>query len=245
MTGRTSTSDAPFGVRLRLARAALLWERVWPACWPALAALGIFFVLALFDLLPGLPGLLHAGVLLALGAAFLLGVGSALRDLVIPDNRAARRRIEQASGLRHRPLQALADQPSSTLDSPAAALWQAHLRRMKAAARRLRIGVPRAGFAPRDPWGLRAVLAIFLLIGVLDAGADWRERIGQALAPNLAGGSAEFAAKSGHLGHPAGVHRAGAAVFAAGDGRDHRHSDRQQASRASAWRAIGPAPRDQ
>jgi uncharacterized protein (TIGR02302 family) len=196
MTGRMSTSDAPFVLRLhlRLARAALLWERVWPACWPALAALGAFFVLALFDLLPGLPGLLHAGILLVLGAAFLLGLGSALRGLVIPDTRTARHRIEQASGLRHRPLQALADTPSGTLDSPAAALWQAHLSRMKAAARRLRIGVPRAGFAPRDPWGLRAVLTIFLLIAVVDAGADWRERIAQAVTPNLAGESAGSAA---------------------------------------------------
>ena len=46
---------------------------------------------------------------------------------------AARRRIERASGLRHRPLQALGDRPSGALDAAAAALWQAHLRRMEAA----------------------------------------------------------------------------------------------------------------
>ncbi len=69
MTDRSSDPDAPFLTRLRLARAALLWERVWPACWPALAVLGGFLVLGLFDLLPLLPGPLHAALLL--GSALL------------------------------------------------------------------------------------------------------------------------------------------------------------------------------
>src|SRR5271157_1227896 len=125
MTDR-SPADAPFRTRLRLARAALLWERVWPACWPALAVLGAFFVLALFDLFSLLPDLVHAGLLLALGAAFCIALAAALRRIVVPDRAAARRRIEQASGLQHRPLQALADQPSGPLDSQAGRLWQAH-----------------------------------------------------------------------------------------------------------------------
>ena len=106
-------------LRLRLARAALLWERVWPACWPALCVLGVFAVVALFDLLPGLPGLAHAAILalfaLAFAAAAAWGVRAARRG-GWPDASAARRRIEQASGLPHRPLQALADRPSAPLD---------------------------------------------------------------------------------------------------------------------------------
>jgi uncharacterized protein (TIGR02302 family) len=195
MTDRFSTSSAPFlGIRLRLARTALLWERVWPACWPAVGALGVFLVLALFDILPRLPGWLHAVVLFALGTVLVVGLGTAFRRMVIPDGRDARRRIEQASGLQHRPLQALADRPSGPLDSPATRLWQAHLHRMKAATRRLRVGLPRAGFAERDPWGLRAALAMLLLIGAVDAGTDWRERVAQALAPKLAGGPPAIAA---------------------------------------------------
>jgi hypothetical protein len=193
MTHRSSTSPVAFGVRLRLARAALIWERVWPRCWPAVAALGAFLVLALFDVLPDLPGMLHAAILAMLGAAFVFGLATALRRIAIPDDRAARRRIEQASGLEHRPLQTLADRPIGFLDPQAAGLWQAHLRRMQAATQRLQIGLPRAGFATRDPWGLRSVLAILLLIGAVDAGSDWRERIGQALAPNMAGGPAATA----------------------------------------------------
>jgi len=66
---------------------------------------------ALFDLLPLLPGLVHAALLLALGAGLLLALAAAFRGIVIPDRGAARRRIERARGLSHRPLQALADRP--------------------------------------------------------------------------------------------------------------------------------------
>jgi len=194
MTDRSSLSGHRFAMRLRLARFALLWERVWPPCWPALGALGVFLVLGLFDVLPNLPGLLHAAILIGLGAAFAIGLAAAFGKTVIPDAFSARRRIEQASGLQHRPLQALADRPSGPLDVAAARLWEAHRRRMEGAARLLRIGLPRAGFAARDPWGLRAVLAILLLLGAIDAGSDWKDRLVRSVTPDIAGKSGMAAA---------------------------------------------------
>ncbi|MGH7054526.1 MAG: DUF4175 family protein, partial [Stellaceae bacterium] len=152
MSDRLPTATWGFAIRLRLARAALLWERVWPACWPAVLILGVFVVLALFGLLPALPPLLHAALLLGFGAAFIFALGT-LRAIGLPDRTAARRRIERASGLAHRPLEALTDRPSRPLDAPAARLWEAHLRQMAAAAGRLRVGFPAAGLAARDPWG--------------------------------------------------------------------------------------------
>jgi uncharacterized protein (TIGR02302 family) len=185
-------------LRLKLARAALLWERVWPAAWPALCVLGGFVVLAVFDLLPLLPGVGHAGVLAGFGIAFIGAVVWGVRRrtgmAVWNDPIAARRRIELASGLAHRPLQALADRPSAPLDRDAAGLWAAHRWRMEQAARRLRVGWPAAGLARRDPWGVRSVLAILLLLGAIDAGADWRDRVARAFLPSFAGGAAVVAA---------------------------------------------------
>jgi uncharacterized protein (TIGR02302 family) len=193
MIGRSVHTTA-FATRMRLARGALLWEQVWPACWPSLAILGLFFILALFGLLSLLPGLVHGAVLLVFGATFLLTLAVPFRGLPVPDVSAARRRIERASGLRHRPLQALTDQPSTPLDPLAVGLWEAHRRRMAAAARRLRVGVPAAGLVARDPWGVRAVLAILLLLAAIDAGGDWRERLVRAVTPNLEGGAPAIAA---------------------------------------------------
>ena len=201
MTVRSAPRSSPFGrrlaARLRLARAALLWERVWPAAWPALCVLGVLAVSALFDVLPRLPGWAHAGVLGLFAIAFAGAVVWGSRAAGIgtwPDRLMARRRIEEASGLAHRPLQALADRPSAPLDGPAAELWAAHQRRMAAAVRRLRVGWPASDLARRDPWGVRSVLAILLLLGAIDAGADWRDRVTRAFAPAFDGGAAGIAA---------------------------------------------------
>ena len=183
--------------RMRLARAALVWERAWPAAWPALCVLGAFGVAALFDLLPLLPGPAHAGVLALFALALIGAVAWGLRAAgtgAWPDRIMARRRIEQASGLAHRPLEALADRPSGALDGAAAALWAAHQRRMAAVVRRLRIGWPAAGLARRDPWGVRSVLAILLVLAAIDAGPDWRDRMARALMPALEGGPGALAA---------------------------------------------------
>jgi len=174
--------------RLRLARAAIVWEYLWPAAWPALAVAGAFAVLALFDLLPLLPGGVHAAVLGLFAAAFVAALARALWRLAWPDPARAQRRLERASGLAHRPLQALADRPSGPLDRDAVVLWEAHRRRMERAIAHLRVGWPAAGLARSDPWGLRAVLAILLILAGVDAGADWRDRIAHALSPNFAAG---------------------------------------------------------
>jgi uncharacterized protein (TIGR02302 family) len=185
MIDRSATSDALLATRLRLARAALLWERIWPACWPALAVLGAFLVLALFDLLPYLPGRCHAAALLGFGFAFLLAARPAIAAFAVPGLAAARRRIERTSGLEHRPLVALADRPGVPLDLAATRLWEAHRRRMWEAARQLRVGWPAAGLAAHDPRGLRALLAILLLLGAVDAGGEWHDRLWRALTPGL------------------------------------------------------------
>src|SRR5882672_8171118 len=134
-------STRRLSLRLRLARIAIVWERIWPACWPALGIVGTFAVLALLDLLPQLPGWAHASVLVLFALAFAGALLWAWRGPAgfgrLPDNLAARRRIERSSGLAHRPLQALSDRPSVALDGAAAALWAAHQRRMAAASRRL------------------------------------------------------------------------------------------------------------
>ena len=194
MSERPADSRFSFARRLRFARAALLWERVWPALWPAVAILCLFLVLALFDLPPLLPGLVHAAVLLVFGAAFLLAVAAAFRGVALPGVAAARRRLERVSGLSHRPLQALADRPGVPLDPQSAQLWDAHQRQMQAMAKRLRIGAPVAGFAARDPWGVRALLALLLLLGAVDAGGDWRDRLMRAVTPSLDAGPPAIAA---------------------------------------------------
>ncbi|HZS82405.1 MAG TPA: TIGR02302 family protein [Stellaceae bacterium] len=177
-----------FGLRLALARSAILWERVWPALWPATGAAGLFLVLALFDAFDPLPGWLHAALLALFAGAVLAGLAQALWRLRMPGIAMARRRIERASGLVHRPLTTLADRLASGADPAAALLWEAHRARVAAATRRLRVGLPAAGLVMRDPFALRGALALLLVIGAVGAGTQWDARLLRALTPDFHSG---------------------------------------------------------
>src|SRR5882724_9333387 len=49
--------------QVRLSRAALAWERVWPALWPASGIAGLFAATALLDVFAALPWIVHALIL--------------------------------------------------------------------------------------------------------------------------------------------------------------------------------------
>ena len=187
----TETDARPrFAARLVLARLALAWERIWPALWPALFVAGAFLALALFDIPGRLPPWAAATLLGLTVAALIATLALAVRDFWLPSREAARRRLETASGLAHRPLAAIEDTLSSADDPASAALWREHQARMVEAARTLRVGVPRAGLLRRDPYALRVALGLLLLLGAIDAGSDAPARIVRALNPELAlGGS--------------------------------------------------------
>jgi uncharacterized protein (TIGR02302 family) len=181
--------------RLWLAAGVLLWERLWPALAPALGVVAVFLILALFDLPERLPPWLQLAVLIVLAALVLAALVDGLRRFRLPRRASAQRRIERESGLEHRPLAALDDRLASGADDPESlALWQAHRARMAQATRGLRIGWPKAGFSRRDPWALRALLVLLLVLGAIDAGPDWAERIGRSLTPPLQGGPGVAAA---------------------------------------------------
>jgi len=172
--------------RLGLAAIALFWERLLPALWPLGAALGVFLALALFDIPARLPNSLRWLLLATMVVALVGAAYDAARRFRLPDRDAARRRIETASGLTHRPLTALEDTLASGAgDEATRVLWEAHRARMAEEARRLRIGVPEAGLTRRDPYALRVALGLVLLLGFIDAGADWPARLVRAVSPGV------------------------------------------------------------
>ncbi len=186
--GEAASAAAALGRRLWLARAALLWESLWPALWPATFVAGLFIATALFDPWRLIPGWLHAVVLVLFATALLVALARAGRNVRLPTEAEAIRRIERASGLVHRPLGALDDRPAAAPeDHIAGRLWRAHLERMARAARRLRIGVAAAGLARRDPLAVRAALLLVLVIAVATAGENGASRLARALQPDLSG----------------------------------------------------------
>ena len=172
--------------RLVAARLAIAWERLWPLAWPPLGILGLFFALALSDFLTVLPGLAHAFTLAVLLSAFVFFVVRAIRRFRWPSAEAARRRLELASGLEHRPLEALEDRlPKGIVDQGAVALWRLHQSRAAEQIRRLKVGRPRAGLLRVDPYALRVPLFIALGLGLIVAWGDVGPRLTRAVLPEV------------------------------------------------------------
>lgn len=182
------TRDAPLPRKLRsrraLARLNLVFESVWLAIWPPLGVAGVFTVAALLDLPPMLPFWPHVALLaltgVTVGALLLRGI---LR-IRIPDMATADRRLEQASGLSHRPLAMLTDRPARS-DPLGDAIWRAHLARITAQLGRLKAGVPHPGLARKDRLALRGALVVALLATLAIAGRDAPSRLIASLRPEL------------------------------------------------------------
>jgi uncharacterized protein (TIGR02302 family) len=182
------TDPAPLLRRLTgrrfLARAALWFESIWPALWPASAVIGLFLCVALLNLPSLLPGWLHLialGLVLALVLALLV---RGLRGITLPDNRAADRRLEGQSGLVHRPLSVLTDHPAIT-DAVGLALWKAHAARALAQIGQLQVGLPRPGLARRDRRALRYGLLLSVLAALVVANLDAPARLYAAIIPSM------------------------------------------------------------
>ena len=176
-------------LRMQLARSVLAWERLWPRLWPVVAIVCVFFAVALLDLLPLLSVWLHSLVLIA----FAGSIGYALHGVFSGDYRvcdtAARQRLERDSGLAHRPLTALQDTLASGADDEAtSALWQVHLQRMAEVTQRLHVRLPSPGMTARDPYGLRAVAVLLLVIGLAASGGETIGPLQRAVVPEFGAG---------------------------------------------------------
>ena len=179
------TTPPPGLARKRAAARAALWfEQLWPAIWPALGLLGAFAVIALLDL----PALLPPWPRLALPILTLLATTALLvhrlRRIARPAPADADRRLEHASGLKHRPLAALQDRPAAATPE-SARIWTVHQDRLRAQLRRLRIGRPRPGLARHDPRALRALVLIALAAALAIAGPQAPGRLLAAAFPGL------------------------------------------------------------
>ncbi len=168
----------------RLARLALWWEAAWPALWPPLGVIGAFLIVALSGLPLHLPAALHGLLLLAFAAMLGWAGWRAARKLGLPGVAAAERRLERDSGLTHRPIATLGDQPTGN-DPVALALWEAHRRRAADRLAALHVSAPKPGLARRDRRALRGGLVVALVAALVVAGPEAPERIRRALVPQV------------------------------------------------------------
>jgi uncharacterized protein (TIGR02302 family) len=176
---------------IALSRAALAWERLWPALFPIAAIIGFYASAALFGLFDLIPGEVHALLLAvsALSVGYFLQTNIAL--FALPNWEEGARRLERDSRFFHRPI----TERNDTLaigagDAMAEAFWRAHVKSLLVRIGRLRLSLPSPGMARHDPYGLRFLVLLALIGGVTVAGRDWSARLGYALFPEVGSGAA-------------------------------------------------------
>lgn len=177
---------------LTLTWAGLIAERLVHAFWPLwtiVIAVAAALMLGLHDLAP-VEVVWTVAVLAALGAVAFAILGA--RRFHWPGREAAVARID--SVLPGHPLAALADrQAIGGGDAGSEALWQAHLKRMADRAGKAQAVEPDLRLSKRDPFGLRYVALLGLVVALL-FGSVWRVgTVGEMVPgarPDLAGGPA-------------------------------------------------------
>ncbi|HCX66674.1 MAG TPA: hypothetical protein DHK64_03825, partial [Rhodobiaceae bacterium] len=102
-----------------------------------------------------------------------------------PGRDEALRHLEKSSGLAHAPLSSYEDVPAGNTGDPE--LWAAHRNWMSERIARLRIGLPVSVLALRDPYAIRAAVALLLVIGIAGTGAGRLDRLSDAMLPGAAG----------------------------------------------------------
>ncbi len=174
---------------LILAWLALVWERSVPVVWPGLAWVSGFLMLSLLGLWDSVGDPWRAIYALAsLGLAIWL-TRPGLRGFAWPDTDETARRVEDDSGIKARPHEALTDRPADR-DPIARRVWDEHQTRMSARLQAARARRPRAAWARHDSFALRGMLALGLVVSWMMAGPSAQDRVGEAfsLTPIIAGG---------------------------------------------------------
>lgn len=175
--------------RLLLSRLSLGLERLTAALWAPVLVLGGFAAVALFDVLPLLPGLLHGFSLVAFAAALFWLLRRGFTNFSWPTALQAKHHLETKSEVEHRPLTAWEDNLGYKAGPGQNKLWMAHRLRMFGFIERLKTPRPGAVVASLDQFAIRGLIVLLCVVGVLGAQGDIGPRFVRALNPALANDS--------------------------------------------------------
>ena len=170
-------ADSLLARALRRAWWTILWERLWPALASVAVAVGIFLTVSWAGLWLWLPPLGRAIVLFVL--VVLIAVAAVpLFRFRLPSTFDGLRRLDRASGLKHRPATAIADElAAGEQDQVSQALWRAHVEQALRAANALKAGTPRPRLYLFDPTAVRALVLLLVCATFFAASGERVKRI--------------------------------------------------------------------
>jgi uncharacterized protein (TIGR02302 family) len=167
----TNAAGTDLGLTARLARtrlavrATMIVERGWPLFLPLLIVVCLFLSLSWLGVFRVMPDLARLAALIVIGLT-ALAAAYPLRFYRHPMAGEIDRRIERANKLAHTPVLVQTDRLAKDGGQGGAfaeALWREHRRRMAASLEGVGGDLPRTRVPERDPWGLRAAVALLLV----------------------------------------------------------------------------------
>ena len=178
---QTSAAEARIAGTISKARLALGFERVWAALhWPLLMGM-----VAVALVVSGLLLRLHPWPRAAVLAILVFALFWSLRDVIRvrwPTRQDAMRRVEEKSGLSHRPVSAREDRLAEESAGPLQkAIWEEHRQRQLQGLERLKAGLPQSRWRDIDPRALRLPAALALVAALLLGPGDTRSNLADSL----------------------------------------------------------------
>ena len=163
---------------VRRAWAQLYWEHYAPVFALAIAIIAVFLIGAFGGIWEriGDPWRL---IVLIIAAVFLVRAFLRARLKSRPNLSAARRRVEQDSDVKHRPLDVLDDTPAISED-----VWPAHFQQVHRSSEQLQPAKWRHVIAPMDKYYLRYVLPCAIVLAMMVGFGDNAERLRRSLSPS-------------------------------------------------------------
>lgn len=169
-----------FARKVRFSKWALFFERLWPRLWLLIGLAALFIGLSFAGLWPNLSPMLHQAILAAFALSGLAAVIFMAR-VPWPTRDDAVRRLEQRSGVPHRPATSYEDQVTAQAGNPETMrIWQAHRERLRQTIERLRVGPPSPRADRFDPMALRALALLLLIPAGLFVTGSFSDRIASA-----------------------------------------------------------------
>lgn len=168
-------------VRLKLAQAlrrakyAIAWEHAWPPLARLLTVIGLFLAVSWVGLWLVLPFPARAAGVALFVVLAVVAIWPLAR-VRWPSREQALGRLDRGAGIRHRPATTLTD-TLTTQDPVASALWRAQRERTLAAVKRIRAGLPSPQLSIHDPWALRALVVVLLVVTYVAAGGERTMRL--------------------------------------------------------------------
>lgn len=169
-----------FEAKIRKARWAVVAEQAWLRVWVLFAIAAVFLVLSIAGMWSHLSPTTHKIVLALFAAAGSAWIVYVLQ-IRFPTREDAIRRIEAVSGIPHRPATSYEDTlTASAADPSTQAIWSAHRQRMADLIGKLRPGRPEPRTYRFDPFAVRALSVLAVVLGVAFAGRGTLDSLADA-----------------------------------------------------------------